>query len=272
MIRWNPARALLLAATVGSLAVPVAAQDETLYARSSNWAVERSAWDSFEDSFKKNTQPVLEKLFADGVITEWWFDADSLHSEDGYTHSIGWSATSLANVERVLDALDEANEKLSEEERTKRTRAFATPLKKHRDRLLRSVVYRSRTATIENGYFGASANQAKRGKGRAYRDWWKQYLKPVYDQLFEDGVLTAYGLDVEYLHQTPGLATDWFAVADADGLDKVEAAFASAFGGRSSEERRAIFDAVREISVPGTHRDFMSRIIHYSVKEGSYSN
>lgn len=264
MRRWRSIPVALLAATILSLAVPLAAQDEAIYAREADWDVSRSEWGHWASNFEKNTQPVLEKLFADGVIVEWWFSATSLHSEDGYTHTTGYSATNLANLQHALDALVEAGSKQSEDER----RAFAGAIRKHRDHLLRSVVYRSRAAKIEDGYFRSSSNQVKRGKGLEYREWWKKYIKPVYDELFDDGVISAYGLDEEYIHQTPGSVSGWYAVPDAEGLDKVDAAFAAAFGERTAEERSAIFGAVRRITKG--HSDSLSRIIHYAVKEGSH--
>ena len=160
MRRWRGLPATLLAATIWSLAVPLAAEDKTIYAREADWDVSRSEWGNWANNFEKNTQPVLEKLFADGVIVEWWFSATSLHSEDGYTHTTGYSANSLANLQRALDALVEAGSNQSEDER----RAFAGAVKKHRDSLLRSVVYRSRTAKIEDGYSAAPQTRSNAGR------------------------------------------------------------------------------------------------------------
>lgn len=241
MRRWQIIPAALLAATIWALGVPLAAQDATLYAREADWDVSRSEWANWSSHFEKNTRPVLEKLLAAGVIVEWWFSTASLHSEDGYTHTTGYSATSLASLQQALGALVESDRNQSEDER----RAFAAAVEKHRDRLLRSVVYRARATSIDGGYFVGSTNEVERGQDAEFREWWKQHI-----------------------HQTSGSATGWYAVANAEGLDEVSAAFAAAFGERTADERSAMFEILRNITAG--HTDSLSKIIHYSAKEGSY--
>ena len=85
----------------------------------------RVHWADFEKDFKKNEQPVLEKLLADGVITQYGLDAASVYTADGQTHSTWFSSRSLANLEKVLDTRVAANEKLTSEERRKQNTNLA---------------------------------------------------------------------------------------------------------------------------------------------------
>jgi hypothetical protein len=104
------------------IAAPLAAQEEGgMYFRIALWDVKRTHWSSYEENFTKNQKPILDKLFAEGVITEWGITARSVHTEDGYTHSTWWSAKDRASLQRVLDAFNERNEQSSEAERKKRT-------------------------------------------------------------------------------------------------------------------------------------------------------
>ncbi len=104
------------------IVAPLAAQDDAgIYYREALWDVKRTHWSSYEENFTKNRKPILDKLFAEGVITEWAVTAESIHAEDGYSHAVWWSGKDLASLQRVIDAFDERDEQLSEAERKKRT-------------------------------------------------------------------------------------------------------------------------------------------------------
>ena len=248
------------------IVAPLAAQDDAgIYFRLALWDVKRTHWSSYEENFTKNQKPILDKLFAEGVITEWAVTADSIHTEDGYTHATWWSGKDLASLQRVIDAYDERDEQLSEAERKKRTAELTGSIQNHRDGLGRSLVFRSRSTQTDEGFFFTSSVQVKPGKGREYRESWEKRNKATYERLLNEGTILAYGMDVEFIHtEAPGGFIVWRAVPSLEADAKVRAAL-RANDTRTPEERQAMRQA---LFVEGSHRDSMSRIIHYVVKGG----
>jgi hypothetical protein len=256
---------LMAGALLLSLAAPVLSQDQPLYTRIASWNLARMHWADFEKDFKKNQQPVMEKLLADGVITQYGVDAVTVHTADGQTHSTWFSSRSLANLEKALDTLVAASEKLGPEERRRQNTDFAG--EKHRDFIVRSLVHKVRPANQDKGYDMASFFTVKPGKGPEYLELWNKYNKPTLEQLLAEGTISAYGLDVEQVHtNSPLERVMWFVMPNAEALDKIEAAFEAARNKVDAVERRAIGALFAEVTEPGTHRDAMFRIIRYAAK------
>jgi len=245
---------------------PVRAEDQpVVYTRVAQWQIARPNWGAYEKDLKKNTVPVMEKLLADGVIIEFGADRTTVHTPDGFTHSTWFCAKSLANLEKALDTLVESESKLTPEERRKQDTDFAGT--KHADMILRSVLFRNRTAKMEKGYDTVSVQRMLPGKQQQYQELFDKYTKPILEQLYADGAVTAYGVDAELVHTgDPSLRFFWQVLPDADALDKVEAAFAAARQKRSPEERRAIGQAFVELRDATAHRDAQANIIYYSSK------
>lgn len=261
--RWTAAFVTTL---FGLAAVPtVEADDPPVYTAVAQWQIARPLWNAYEKDLKKTTVPVMEKLLADGVILEFGATHTSVHTADGYTHSTWFVAKSQAGLEKALDALGESQGKLTPEERRKQDTDFAGS--RHADLRLRSVLFRNRTIKLEKGYETISVQKLLPGKEREYQELWDKYTKPVMEQLYKDGIVTAYGIDAEFVHTgDPALRFFWQVVPDAEALDKVEAAFEAAREKRSPEERRTVglsFAALRDGSA---HRDEHTNIIYYSAK------
>ena len=105
------------------------------------------------------------------------------------------------------------------------------------------------------------------GKAQDYMALYDKYTKPVLEQLYKDGALTAYGVDAELAHTgDPAFRFFWQMLPDADALDKVQAAWAAARAKRTPEERRAIGQAFAELTDGSAHRDSQASVIAYSVK------
>jgi hypothetical protein len=254
--------ASLLALAVVSTA---RAEDPVVYTRVAQWQIARPNWDAYEKDVKKNQVPVLEKLLAEGVITEFAFDRNGVHSPDGFTHSSWFCALSQANLEKALDAIVAAGEKLTPEERKRQDTDFAGT--KHADLILRSVLFRNRTVKTDKGYSTVSVQKVKAGKGQEHQALFDKHTKPVLEQLYADGVITAYGIDAELVHtDDPGLRFFWQVVPDASALDKVNAAFDAARAKLSPEENRALSQSFADLRDPAAHRDSMSSIVFYSAK------
>ena len=249
-----------------AVASTVRAEDQpVVYTRVAQWQIARPNWGAYEKDLKKNLVPVMEKLLADGVITEFGADRTTVHSLDGYTHSTWFCARSLAGLEKALDALVESESKLTPEERRKQDTDFAGT--KHADLILRSVAYHNRTVKTEKGYGTVSVQKMQPGKAQDYMALYDKYTKPVLEQLYKDGALTAYGVDAEQVHTgDPAFRFFWQMLPDADALDKVRAAFDAAREKRTPEERRAIGQSFAELTDATAHRDSQSNVIYYSVK------
>ena len=257
---------LLLGLFLFAMATPLMAQDQpAVYTRVAFWNIDRQYWEGYQKNFEEYDQPVFEKLLADGVITEWGSDAEGVHTAEGATHANWFSAKSIANLERALEEVQKGMSKMSPEVRKKSETDFAGP--KHYDLLFHSDFYRSRPVKLDSGYDMTNIIKVKRGKAGEYRKLWEKYTKPILDQLFNDGTIKTYALFSDYIHtSTPGNQYTWYVVADAAALDKVDAAFAAERNKRTPEEREAVMRAFEEITVEGSHRDDMSRILHYSSK------
>ena len=105
--------------------LPLMSDDQpAMYTRIANWHIARANWDAYEKNFQKLQNSVFEKLLSDGVITEYGFDAVTVHTVDGATHSTWFSAKSIAGLERALETLQSAVQKLSPEERKKQDTDF----------------------------------------------------------------------------------------------------------------------------------------------------
>ncbi len=250
------------------LAGPLAAQDDDqrIYTRVALWQVERARWSDFVEWFEQYDQPVMEQLFEGGTIIEWGLDASSLHRPDGYTHSTWFSATSFADLERVLDAFDEAMEAHGDAG-SRALVDFASMITKHRDYLLRDLVRRSSDAQLDGGYWMGSFLRVKPGQGSEYRSYWDEHTQPVFEGLLADGTIVAYGLTVEDLiTEGFGGRTSWYVVPNADALDTVQAAFGASWQAMSEEGRRARVASIVAVAKDGSFEEFMTELSHYAVK------
>ena len=267
--RMLTATAIMIGALVLLTATPAAAQEDPapVYTRVAMWQVERAQWSDFVDFFEMYDQPVMEKLFNEGVIIEWGLDAMSLHHPEGYTHGTWWSATSMANLEKVLKAFDQAAEAKGKEEQKRIDTEFAGMITKHRDYLLRSNTYRSTAAKLDDGYFVSSSVRVKRDKDDDYHSFWDNRVKPVYEKLLEEGTIVAFCLTVEEIStDKPGGHESWYFTANAEGLDKVKAAFRASWGEEDEEGRRARWTSIKDVVETGTHREQLTHLIHYATK------
>ncbi len=242
------------------------AEDQpVVYTRVAQWQIARTSWSAYEADVKKTYVPVMEKLLADGVITEFGVDRSTLHSPDGYTHSTWFCSRSLAGLEKALDTLVQSESKLPADERRKQDTDFSGT--KHADLILRSVAYHNRTVKTEKGYGTVSVQKIQPGKTQEYQELYDKYTKPVLEQLYAEGALTGYGIDVELAHTgDPALRFFWQMLPDAEALDKVEAAFAAARAKRTPEERSAVSLAFAAVTDTTAHRDSQSNILSYNVK------
>jgi hypothetical protein len=265
--RIHIATALAALLVLTPMAVPSAwADDEeeekSTYTRVALWEVDRDHWGAFTEFFEKNEQPIVEKLFSDGVITEWGIDANTLHKPDGYTHSTWYSADSMSALAKAGEAYDDAWKALGGD----LDKEFNAMIGRHRDYVLETEGMRASAATLDGGYFQGHTVQLAQGKGRDFNSYWEHRMKPIYEQLLTDGTIVAYGLSSEAVVTNHPRNIDWwYVMADADALDKVEIAFDSSWGDMDKEGRRARWVSIMDTVEEGTYRSWMTAIIHMQV-------
>jgi hypothetical protein len=270
---WGRRLALLATiAVLGALiALPqpgLAADEEkpkTTYTRVQLWQVERARWGDFTDMFEKYDVPILEKLMADGAISEWGIDAEVLHHPKGYTHSTWYSAGSMGGLAKAGEAYMAAWEAMDKESMKTLDADFASMIVKHRDYIMDTDDMRSAAGNFDSGYYHAAYVQVTRGKHRAYHSFWDNRIKPVYQKLFEEGVVVAYGLSTETVTTDhPTGHWSWYIVSDADGLDAVDAAFDASWEEEDEEGRRARWTSITDVVEEDTYRESMTSIIKMS--------
>jgi hypothetical protein len=264
---------IALVAVLGALVVmpqPVLAADDekpkTTYTRVELWQVERARWGDYVEMFETYDQPILEQLMADGAITEWGIDAEVLHQPGGYTHSVWYSADSMGALAKAGEAYIAAWEAMDKESTKALDADFASMITKHRDYVVETEGQRSVAGNLDGGYYQAGLVQVSQGKDRAFHSYWNNRMKPVYEKLFDEGVVLAYGLSTEKITtDNPRLHSWWFIVKDADGLDAVDAAFDASWEAEDEEGRRARWASIMDVVDEDTYREDMTSIIKMSM-------
>ena len=222
----------------------------------SEWAVPRAQWADWAAYQDKNLKPIFDKLLADGTIISWGTYMTIVHDESGITHGSWYEANSIAGIERVLGEIAKLG-----------TVPLISTATKHRDYFLRSSLRRAKAGSGANGYLWVGAYQIQPGKGREWRDLWDKNNKPLVEELFANGTISAYWVEGEQVHtDNPGWIYVVWTTPNADAVDKFFAAATARSQKRSAEENRAIGDAFAAVSVAGTHRDFFARVTHYAQK------
>jgi hypothetical protein len=253
---------------LASLAVPAAAQapDGTMvFARVANWQIARPHWDAYEANIKKTELPVLEKMLADGVITEYGIARNVAHTPDGFTHNSWFASKTMAGLEQTLAALVAAGSKLPAAEQRRANTDFAGA--KHSDLVVRSRVVKGKATKLAGGYAYISMDVIQPGKVTAYNERYEKQVRPVLDGLFASGGVVSHGIDQEFVHTAdPNGRTRWVFFADAAGIDKMFEAGQAATEARTPAERQALAAAAREILVGSAHRDELWEILAYGSK------
>jgi hypothetical protein len=213
--------------------------------------------EEFLDLVKTVGQPVRDKLMADGVVLAWGVQASMLRVPGEGTHWIWYEVTDWSAIEKVDNAMRAQIAKLSPNDSMaaagKKGQKSApslndqlrevADLSKTHDYVTRELVS-NESPTIPAGvlpYTRYAFVKVKPGKGGDYRKAWEKYNKPVYDKLVADGVILAYGFDVEDV-RTSGEFTHftWVDTKDLAAMDKVRAAFIADRDRRTQEEQDAI--------------------------------
>ncbi len=242
--------AVVCALALSTLVAAAPAPDQTHYTFVSFWAVPRAQWTDFEKA-QEQTNPVFERLVADGTLVSWGSDSALVHTEDGYTHANWFISTTQAGITKTLEALRGSS----------RTPALASATK-HRDLMLHTIAHGGKTVRATSGYLRVAFWRAKPGRGDDVEEFFKKYLQPDLDAGVADGSVLSYNFDSEQIHtDAPGAYNLAVVYASGDGLDKSAALLAA-----HAKENPAAGEGFGAMLENQAHRDHLGRILSYQHK------
>jgi hypothetical protein len=217
-----------------------------MYTYVGNWNIPRAQWSEMQ----KNTaadQSVLEKALANGTIVAYGNDVNLVHEADGGTHDDWWSAMSMAGLLNVLDQFYKSGNATS---------TVLSSATKHWDSIYVSRYYNWHAGSWKDVYTRGSSYKLKADAPADAVDMLsKNLFVPLMEKLLADGTLHEYEVDTQAIHtEAPGTFYLFFITANAEGLDKVNAALqdtmkANPLGGPA-------FDSMVDFT---PHRDELTR-------------
>jgi hypothetical protein len=190
---------------------------------------------------------VLDKAIADGIIVAYGSDVNLVHQADGMTHDDWWSAMSLAGVLNVLEQFYKSG-------------STATPVlssaTKHSDNIFVSRFYNWHSGSWKGVYTHGSSYKLKPdAPDDAVAMLSKSLVVPMMERLLADGAIHEYEIDTEAIHtEAPGTFWIFYIAANADGLDKVNAALSAAL--KASPLAGPAFGSMVDFT---PHRDLLLR-------------
>jgi hypothetical protein len=233
-------------ATSASAQTADAKEKPPLYTYVSTWAIPRAHWADMSKQ-EAATQKIFDKAVAGGTLVGYGVDENLIHQPDGETHDSFWSATSMAGVLSVLDDLHNAGAS------TVTVLGTAT---RHSDSLYVSHFYNWKAGSVKGGYtHGASYKLKADAPNDAVENLSNAFIVPLLEKLLADGTVVEYEVDEEAIHtEAPGTFWIFYVTANAQGIDKVNAALRAALKGNSLAG--PAFDSVVDFA---PHRDFLAR-------------
>ncbi|HEY5176059.1 MAG TPA: hypothetical protein VII95_10910 [Terriglobales bacterium] len=219
---WRVFAGLCALAMAAVWAVPAGAQmsevkeKPAMYSYVGNWAIPRAQWAEMEKANGAD-QKILDKAIASGTIVGYGNDVNLVHQPDGETHDEWWSAMSLAGVLNVLDQFYKSGSSTSP------VLASAT---KHWDNIYVSRHYNWHAGSWKDVYTHGSSYKLKAdAPDDAVEMLSKNLIVPLLEKMLADGTIHEYEIDTEAIHtEAPGTFWVFYVAADAEGLDKVNAA------------------------------------------------
>lgn len=203
-------------------AVPACAQSQEvkekprMYTYIAFWTIARPQW-ADEEKLVASEQKLMEKGISDGQLVGYGDDKTLVHTIDGPTHDTWFSAMSMAGLFNVLDGIYKSGMP---------TGPVQAGASKHWDNVVVSRYYNWHPGSWKEVYSVVAAYKLKAdAPNDAVETLSKNFIVPVMEKLLADGTIHEYEVDTEAIH-TDNPADFWIAyiVANAEGLDKVQAA------------------------------------------------
>jgi hypothetical protein len=223
--------ALLIAITVLICTVtPASAQEDapTSYLYVTEWQIPHAQWAIWEAYEASTFKPLFEKLMSDHSIQSWGFYAQTVHTPDGATHGLWFSANGMSGVEATLNAIGglPANSVMNNAQ------------VRQRDFLFRSLASAGRAASGSNGLLWVHRSQSGPARHEQNSSVWDKYVKPMLDGLVAQGTILSYGLETEQIHTEPdGTFYIYCLMPGANAGDKFFAALDALQSKMSTAER-----------------------------------
>jgi len=197
-----------------TVAQTAAAEKPAAYTYVSEWTVPRAMWAQYQKEEDADLD-AMKKAVADGTLVSFGNFTVLNHQEGEPTHGSWFSASSMANLMKVLEA--------------RRTAPTATSpalaASKHWDYILSSRDYNSHSGTFTNGYLRVARWPAKAGGSDPDGKILKATMVAILEKLLSDGALHSYTIDEETIHSgDPGTTFVVIVTNGAEGLDKFSAA------------------------------------------------
>jgi len=192
-----------------------------MYSYVSNWSIPRSQWADMEKA-TASTQAILEKSLATGTLVAYGSDTNLLHEPEGSTHDSWWSAMSLAGLLNVLDQIHKSGNATS---------PVLSSATKHWDDIYVSRYYNWHAGSWKDVYtYGSSYKLKADAPDDAVDQLSKNLIVPTMEKLLADGTIHEYEIDTQAIHtQAPGTFWIFYIGANAEALDKVNAAIRESF-------------------------------------------
>jgi hypothetical protein len=197
-----------------ALAQAPSAEKPLMYTYVSEWAIPRNLWAAYQKTEDADTN-AMKKAVADGSLVAFGNFTVLNHQEGQPTHGSWFSASSMADLMKVLEGL--------------RTAPAATDAalvaSKHWDYIMQSRNYNAHSGTFKNGYLRVGNFRYKAGANDPDGKIVKATLVVMLEKLLADGALHAYQIDEEAVHSDdPGAIFIAIITNGAEGLDKYSAA------------------------------------------------
>lgn len=242
---WKVVAGLAMAAI---WAVPAGAQmsevkeKPPMYTYVADWSIPRAQWAEME-KYTAADQKMVEKAFTNGTIVAYGDDVNLIHTPDGPTHDSWWSAMSMAGV---LDVLEQAYKTGSA------TSPVLSTATKHSDSLYVSRYYNWHSGSWKGIYsHGATYKLKKDAPQDAVDLLSKSLIVPLMEKMLADGAIHEYEVDTQAVHtEAPGTFFVFYIAANAEGLDKVNAALVATL--KANPWGGPVFDSMVDYT---NHRD-----------------
>ncbi len=249
---WGVFAGLCALAMAAVCVAPVSAQTSEIkekppmYSYVGNWAIPRAQWAEMEKSAAAD-RPVLDKGMADGTIVGYGSDINLVHQPDGETHDDWWSAMSMAGVLNILDQFYQTGSS---------TTPVLTTATRHWDEIYVSRYYNWHPGTFKGAYTHGSSYKLKPdAPPDAVETLSKNLIAPLMEKMLADGTIHEYEIDTEAIHtEAPGTFWLFYIAANAEGLDKVNAALMQTLKAHPLDA--PAFDSMVDYSA---HRDILVR-------------
>jgi len=217
-----------------------------MYSYVANWTIPRAQWAEMEKA-SASDKAILDKAIANGSLVGYGDDINLVHQPDASTHDDWWSSMSMAGLLNLLDEMTKSGTAVSP------VLASAT---KHSDDIFVSRYYNWHSGSWKGAYTHVGSYKLKAdAPDDAIDVLSKSMIVPLMEKLLADGTIHEYEVDTQAIHtQAPGTFWIIYIAANAEGLDKVNAALQTM--SKANPLSGPAFDAIIDSTA---HRDQLAR-------------